>query len=313
MLHDLLKNQNLLVPENQGAGRRVRRKEMKKIEGLYTALVTPFNEDLTIDWKSLERLVEFQLKGGVNGFVVAGTTGESPNLSRKEISEIYNFVKKQSPEGFPIVIGAGSNSTQQTIENVRCYNELNPTAYLVVTPYYNKPPQQGIFEHFKSVAAESDHDLILYDVPSRTSVGLELDTLKSLSDVPKIVGIKDATGDMGTFESQKVLFQEKNFSLLSGDDFTAPKYVHDGGDGVISVLSHLVPGEFLKTFEEPESFSGLQKLTELLFSESNPIPVKWALYRMGILNTPKMRLPLVPLSSQKSIELESEMTRLRLL
>lgn len=285
-----------------------------KFSGVYTALITPFDKDLNICFESLERLIKQQVDGGVDGFIVNGTTGESPTLTQSEVRSLYKFIKDKSPKNFPLVLGVGSNSTKKTIENVLFFEDLEPAAYLVVTPYYNKPPQRGLINHFTQVSKATTRPVILYDVPGRTVVKIDPETTKKLSEVENIVAIKDATGDLDVVKIHQS-YNLENFSYLSGDDGTTCDYVRAGGDGVISVLSHVIPKEFKDCiFKNVENdFSKYEKLCNLLFSDANPIPVKWALYKMGVINTPHLRAPLCDMETPLSTELETEMKTLGLL
>jgi 4-hydroxy-tetrahydrodipicolinate synthase len=266
-----------------------------KFEGIMTALVTPMNYK-KIDLKSLGKLLDFQLKNGVQGFVVNGTTAESPTLSRDEVSQIFNFVKKEVPKNFPLIVGTGSNSTAATVEFSKVAESWGADALLVVVPYYNKPPQRGLQLHFTEVAKATKLPNILYNVPGRTITALELDTIEVLSRIPNIVGIKEASGNIQfAKEIRKACGPE--FTMLSGDDETFEAFQREGGNGVISVSSHVIPSQMRKN--ETEKYLDLVKA---LFLEANPIPVKMALWQMGIIDSPELRAPLVemdPLLAQK--------------
>jgi 4-hydroxy-tetrahydrodipicolinate synthase len=270
---------------------------MKKIKGVITALITPFNEG-GVDYKSLEKLVNFQLEHGVEGFVINGTTAESPTLNDSERREIFKQVQKMVPADFPMIMGTGSNSTEKTIQDSQEAEKLGADACLVVVPYYNKPPQRGLLEHFKAVASSTSIPSILYNVPSRTITALELETIKKLSEHPNILGIKEASGDID-FDKQIRAQCGKQFVLLSGDDGTYDSFMSAGGDGVISVASHILPREMrdLKIREN-------KQIIDYLFCEANPIPLKMALYQMKIISSPELRLPLVTLPPDKSEQLK---------
>lgn len=285
----------------------------KKISsGVVTALVTPFNQN-EIDWASLERLVEFQVKNGVDGFVVNGTTAESPNLNVKEVKEIYNFVKSRISNQ-TMIIGAGLNSTSKTIDLHNEFKDLKPDAFLDVVPYYNKPTQEGLFQHFNAIANVSSAPVILYNVPSRTLTSLSLDVIERLSKNNNIKGIKEASGDLEFMKDIKRCVPA-DWSLMSGDDETGVDFVALGGDGAISVLSHLVPKTMKDLFalakinhvEASKKFLPLLRFTSLLFVEPNPTPVKWALYAKGILSSPECRLPLLPLSEKHFASIEEQL------
>lgn len=273
---------------------------MKKFSGLMTALITPF-QNQKIDFQSLQNLIQNQLENKVEGFVINGTTAESPNLSEDEIEEIFNFVKKRVPDNFPLIVGTGSNSTAKTILNSKKAEKLGADAVLVVVPYYNKPPQRGLFEHFRAVADQIHIPILLYNVPTRTITSLEVETIKKLSAHPNIIGIKEASGNI---EFAKQIRQQcgNEFILLSGDDGTYDEFVKVGGDGVISVASHILP----KAMRELKIHEN-KNLIDLLFCEANPIPVKEALFLMGIIKSSELRLPLVRLASHLTDKLKTEM------
>lgn len=266
---------------------------MKKIGGVITALVTPFQND-HVDMISLEKLVQAQVKAGVDGFVINGTTGESPTLTGNERREIFLAIKRMVPNDFLLIMGTGSNSTMKSIEDTKHAEKLGADAVLVVVPYYNKPPQKGLIEHFTAIANATKLPNILYNVPGRTITALELNTIKQLSKHPQIIGIKEASGNVA-FAKQIREACGKDFVLLSGDDGTYDEFMKVGGDGVISVASHIFPEAF-----KQRNVSKYQTLVDYLFKEANPIPVKMALHLMGILQTPDCRLPLVTMSEENT-------------
>lgn len=273
---------------------------MKKFKGVITALITPFSND-KIDFDSLEKLVYFQLENKIDGFVINGTTAESPTLTKSERDEIFKFVRKIVPDSIPLIIGTGSNSTQETCRSAKEAEDLGADAQLVVVPYYNKPPQRGLFNHFMKVAESTSIPTILYNVPSRTITALEIDTIKKLSEHPLIIGIKEASGNI--FFSQEIRKHcGESFVILSGDDGTYEEFKKSGGDGVISVASHIIPNEM-----KIGDLKSKLKLIDLLFKEANPIPVKKALHFMNIIKSAECRLPLVELSNGIAKELEMEM------
>ncbi len=284
----------------------------KKISsGVVTALVTPFNNN-KIDWESLERLVDFQVKNDVDGFVINGTTAESPNLSVKEVKEIFNFVRPKA-NGKTMIVGAGLNSTSKTIELHHEFKDLKPDAFLDVVPYYNKPTQEGLFRHFEAIADSSSAPVILYNVPSRTLTSLGLETIERLASNANIRGIKEASGDLDFMREIKKIVPPE-WTLMSGDDETGVDFVALGGDGAISVLSHLVPKTMKELFtlaksnhvEAAKKFLPLLRLTSLLFVEPNPTPVKWALFAKGLLSSPECRLPLMSLSEKHFGSIEEQ-------
>jgi 4-hydroxy-tetrahydrodipicolinate synthase len=290
-----------------------RRKKMAHLKGgLITALITPFKTDGQIDYDSLDLLVKDQVKKGVDGLVISGTTGESPNLSNEEVRSLYLFLKERVPSEIQMIIGAGTNSTHKTVENIKFYNDLNPDAYLLATPYYNKPSQRGIFEHFKEAAEASNHDILLYDIPGRSIVEISVEITLKLSEISNIVGTKDATGNLAKLAKLKEVLP-KDFLLLSGDDDTCADFIKQGGHGVISVLSHLVPEGMKNSFEGREDYSRYLKLSGQIFKEPNPCPVKSCLKMMGLIKEDFVRLPLVPTTEELKKELKLTLNELELI
>jgi 4-hydroxy-tetrahydrodipicolinate synthase len=273
---------------------------MKPFSGVTTALVTPFRSG-RLDEGSFLKLIKTQLQGGVQGFVINGTTAESPNMTPEEVQVLFQWAKKNTPEKFPLIVGTGSNSTAQTVENSKRAEKMGADAALVVVPYYNKPPQAGLFEHFRTVADAINIPLILYNVPSRTVTSLEVETIHKLSAHPQIVGIKEASGNISLARQIRKSCGDQ-FLLLTGDDATYEEFMDAGGDGVISVASHIIPEAFLK--RQTKLF---QDLIQLLFCESNPMPVKAALAAMKIIQSDELRLPMVPMSAGGKEKLLSEM------
>lgn len=282
---------------------------MKKIEGVITALVTPFDSQMKVDHKSLEKLVKNQVSRGVKGFVVNGTTAESPTLEENEIKEIWQTVKSTAGSDCVFILGTGSNSTAKTIQDTQKAKNWGADAALVVVPYYNKPPQRGLFQHFKKVADESKMPIILYNVPGRTALSMGVETVVELSHVQNIIGIKDATGNMDTADliSQQV---KPGFIKLSGDDGTYADYLAQGGNGIISVASHIIPEVFIeitkltaekKSDQARKLQAEFKEMIDSLYVESNPIPIKKALEILGLISAATMRLPLIE-ASQSTIE-----------
>ncbi len=286
---------------------------MKDLSGVFTALVTPFR-DGAVDTPSLEKLVRFQLDRGVEGFVINGTTAESPCLGKKEKADIFRVVRAESGGQVPLVMGTGSNNTAETIEATREAEALGADAALVVVPYYNKPPQRGLVAHYKAVAAASGLPVLLYNVPGRTIARLEVETIAQLSLAPNIAGIKEATGDVA-FGRRVIAESRPGFLVTSGDDATFPELAEAGGAGVISVASHILPDKFVSWSRMARSRAGGWKadfdehrpLIDELYVEANPIPVKTALFLMGVIATPEMRLPLVPLGEPHVGDLKKKM------
>lgn len=281
---------------------------MKKIRTTITALITPFQNG-QIDFESFEKLIHQQLKGGVGGFVINGTTAESPTLESSEVESLFNFTRKIVGKDFPLIVGTGSNSTVKTIADTKKAKAIGADAALVVVPYYNKPPQRGLVAHFKAVASDGGLPIILYNVPSRTITALSIESIVELSKVPNIVGIKEASGNI---EFDREISQKcgPDFTLLSGDDGTYIDFLKNGGHGVISVASHIIPTQFanwLKNPNQADDFSKYKNLIDKLFLEANPIPVKKALQFMGIVKSAELRLPLSEMDHGLAEKLREEM------
>lgn len=275
----------------------------KLFTGVYTALITPFYNG-KIDFQSLEKIIEHQILNGVAGFVVNGTTAESPTLSEDEAFELLAFVQEKTKNRARIIFGSGSNSTEKTISLSQKAEKAGAEGLLVVVPYYNKPPQAGLAAHFKAVAKSVQLPVLLYNVPGRTVTSLSVDTIKELSHVKNIVGIKEATGNLD-FGRQIILSTESDFVVSSGDDETGLELKVLGGQGTISVCSHVIPKFMARWFHQPyqpqfgEEFLKLKPLISSLYISSNPIPVKEALHIMGLIRSSEVRLPLVPLTDEQ--------------
>jgi 4-hydroxy-tetrahydrodipicolinate synthase len=268
-----------------------------------------------VDYSSLESLVLHQLKNGIEGFVINGTTAESPTLTDKEREQIFKAVRTMVGAKFPLIMGAGSNSTAQTIELSKKSEEWGADGLLVVVPYYNKPPQRGLVKHFSEIAKSVQIPILLYNVPGRTITALSAESIQELSKVQNIVGIKEASGNMD-FAKEILKNTHPEFILLSGDDGTYVEFLDCGGHGVVSVASHIIPREMVawtKQVHDGElqvARAGMQKyskLIEQLFVEANPIPVKMALYQIGVIKSPELRLPLVPMADELAKKMKQEM------
>ncbi|KYG60787.1 4-hydroxy-tetrahydrodipicolinate synthase [Bdellovibrio bacteriovorus] len=293
---------------------------MKNFKGTFTALITPFKND-KVDYASLDRLLKQQLDGGVDGFVVNGTTAESPTLSTQEVAELFKHIRKFVGDKVPLIMGTGSNDTAKSIETSRKAEEMGADAILVVVPYYNKPPQRGLFEHFKAVASSVKIPTLLYNVPGRTITSLATETIRDLAKVPGVIGIKEATGKIDL--AQDIIKAcGKDFVMLSGDDGTYVDFLGAGGHGVISVATHVIPAQMVqwkKWVSEGQiekaraDINKYMNLINLLFVEANPIPVKKALQLMGVIDSASLRLPLVELTPEHTESLKAEMKKVGLL
>ncbi|NER61004.1 4-hydroxy-tetrahydrodipicolinate synthase [Pseudomonas sp. MAFF212428] len=273
------------------------------IAGSMVALVTPMDAQGRLDWDSLSKLVDFHLENGTHAIVAVGTTGESATLDVEEHIKVIEFVVKQVNGRIPVIAGTGANSTREAVELTRNAKNAGADACLLVVPYYNKPTQEGLYQHFKHIAEAVDIPQILYNVPGRTSCDMQAETVIRLSSVPNIIGIKEATGDLA--RAKAILDGvSKDFIVLSGDDPTAVELILLGGKGNISVTANVAPREMAdlcnaalegKADEARAINEQLMPLHKHLFIEANPIPVKWALVEMGLMHK-GIRLPLTWLS-----------------
>ena len=275
------------------------------LSGSMVAVVTPMDADGTVNYRQFAKLIDFHVDSGTQALVVAGTTGESATLDHDEHIEVIAKACELAAGRIAIVAGTGSNSTAQTLALSRAVDRLPVVAFLVVTPYYNKPTQEGMRRHFALIADAVGRPLILYNVPGRTAVDLKPDTVIKLAAHPNIQAIKEATGELNRV---RVLRDAcgPTFKLLSGDDATSCEFMLQGGDGVISVTANVAPAAMRllcdaavahQRAEAERIDADLQPLHRTLFCESNPIPVKWAMERMGLIG-PGIRLPLTPLAPQ---------------
>ena len=282
-----------------------------EIKGCGTALVTPFRRDGSLDVPALRRLVQFQLREGIDFLVPCGTTGEAPTLEHDEYLDVIRVAVEEARGKVPVVAGAGGNNTRKVVDLVREIRPIGVQAILSVAPYYNKPPQEGLYQHFKTIAESTDLPVILYNVPGRTSSNIEPATVARLSKIPNIVGVKEASGSI--VQQMEVLTAvERGFRVLSGDDaFTFPLMAL-GGVGVISVVSNEAPGAMTRLarllleggYDDARKLNAqLLPLMQVNFIETNPIPAKAALSMMGMIEE-VYRLPLVPMKPENRAKLE---------
>lgn len=287
-------------------------------KGSMVALVTPMKKgvspDTELDFAALAALVEFHIENGTDAIVAVGTTGESATLPESEHCDLIRRVVEMVRERVPVIAGTGANSTIEAISLTRCAKEAGADACLLVTPYYNKPTQDGLYEHHKAVAEAVAIPQILYNVPGRTACDMLPETIGRLSRIENIIGVKEATGEIERVKPIRELCGD-DFLLVSGDDETCCEFMLAGGDGVISVTSNVAPramhelcelavaGERTKAEEIDQTLQGLHKD---LFVEANPIPVKWAVARLGLIDT-GMRLPMTWMSEQYEPRLEAAM------
>jgi 4-hydroxy-tetrahydrodipicolinate synthase len=291
-----------------------------KFQGTATAIVTPFKKDGSIDEAALRRFVDFQISGGVEALVPVGTTGENPTLNTDEQKHVIEIVIEQTNKRVKIFAGAGSNNTTEVIEKARFAKKAGADAALVVGPYYNRPTQNGYFQHFSAVADAVDIPLIIYNVPGRTGGNIEAATmLRMAEEIPHVVMVKEASGNM-TQIMEIARNMPKHFSLLSGDDSLAYSIIALGGDGCISVVSNEVPKEYSNLLrlclkgnwtEARQLHYRLLPLMNINFIESSPTPVKTALAMMGMMEE-TLRLPLVPLTEPSRVKLKNALAELKL-
>ena len=274
------------------------------LKGSLVALVTPFDQSNRVDFASLKRLIDFHVAEGSDGLVIAGTTGESATLEKDEHVELVARAVEIAAGRLPILAGTGSNSTAQTIELSGSVRDTGIDGYLVVVPYYNKPMQEGMYRHFSAVADAVEKPVMLYNVPGRTVADLLPDTVARLARHENIFAIKEATGDIGRLRDIQALVNA-DFGLFSGDDFTALAFIEQGGHGVVTVSGNVVPAKMAELcrlaaagrHDEAKAIDDtLQPLNVALFAESNPIPVKWAVNRRGLISA-GIRLPLTQYSA----------------
>ena len=287
---------------------------MKPIRASIVALITPMHEDGSIDYPTLRRLIDWHIAQGTDCIGVVGTTGESPTVSVEEHCEIIRVSVEQAAGRVPIMAGCGANSTAEAIELTRFAKQVGADCQLQVVPYYNKPTQEGQYQHFRTIAEAVDLPMVLYNVPGRTVADMQHNTVMRLAQIDGIIGIKEATGNI---ERAQWLIHEapKGFSVYSGDDGTAVALMLCGGHGNVSVTANIAPklmhdmclaaiaGQAQQAMAIQRQLLNLHKN---MFTESNPIPVKWAAHRMGLCG-PAMRLPMTPLSYHLQPALENAM------
>ena len=279
---------------------------MKRIFGTGVALITPFNEDKTIDYTSLEKLINKVTEGGIDFLVVLGTTGEATSINESEKNELINFIVKLNNKRLPLVLGLGGNNTNKLINEINNTDLSNFDAILSVTPYYNKPSQKGLYHHYAEISKSSSIPIILYNVPSRTGVNMSPEiTIQLANDFKNIISIKEASGDINQIK-YILKNKPKNFDVLSGDDGLTLEIIQNGGAGVISVIGQSNPVEFSslvkfalngKLSDAKLVHDKLYGLYHYLYSEGNPSGVKAFLSLQGVCKN-YLRLPLVPISSK---------------
>ncbi len=282
-----------------------------KLEGVYTALVTPFNDDGSVDEQSLRDLVDFQIEQGISGLVPVGTTGESPTLDHKEHSRVIEIVIEQTAKRVPVIAGTGSNSTAEAITLTKNAKDAGADLSLQVAPYYNKPSQEGFYRHFMAIADAVDMPMVVYNIPGRSGKNIENSTMLKLAQHPNVVAVKEASGSIPQV-MDLVLNKPDDFVILSGDDNLGLPMIACGGRGIISVASNIIPAEMEELVRNANA-GNFERARELhyqllpffkaLFMDTNPIPVKYGCHLMGMMKE-VYRLPLCEMSAEdkKSFE-----------
>lgn len=275
------------------------------IQGSLVAIVTPMHADGTLDIPGLRKLIDWHIAEGTDGIVIVGTTGESPTVSVEEHCELVRVTVEHTAKRVPVIAGTGGNSTSEAIELTQFARDVGADASLQVVPYYNRPTQEGMYQHFKKIAEAVDLPVILYNVPGRTVADMSNDTILRLSKVPGIIGVKDATGNIGR-GTELLRLVRKDFAVYSGDDATAMALMFCGAKGNISVTANVAPRAMhqlcdaavnQRVAEAVEINNKMIPLHTKLFIEPNPVPVKWAMAEMGLIPS-GMRLPIVPLAAE---------------
>ena len=295
---------------------------MQALQGSLVALVTPFQKDGSVDYESLRRLIDWHIDQGTDGIVSVGTTGESATLNVNEHIDVIEFTANHVDKRVPVIAGTGANSTQEAIDLSEESRRKGADHVLLVTPYYNKPNQKGLIAHFEKIANSVSINQILYNVPSRTACDLLPESVEVLSKHKNIIGIKEAVDNMDRIKSLTNISKNNNdFFVFSGDDPTFMNALNNGAHGVISVAANIIPKSisdicsFIRenNKEEARALNEINNnLYKLLFVESNPIPLKWMLYKMGLIQN-SIRLPLIELDETFHDETMSELMRLKLL
>ena len=292
--------------------------DLKKYRGAFTALITPFKKG-KVDFNAFEKMINFQIAGKIDGLVPCGSTGEGMCLTNEEHFALIEASVSIVNHRVPIIAGIGSNDTLKSVEYAKYAEKIGVDAIMAVVPYYNRPPQRGIIEHFKTIAEAVKIPVLLYNVPARTASDIELATIMELATTSNIFGIKDASGDLSRVKKYQNNIGKK-FIQFCGEDSLVTKYYQDGGDGVISVISNIIPTSWAEIFtlsstskiKAEEEFNKSKDLLKSLSCETNPIPIKYALHRMGYCED-EYRLPLVPLLRENRKLIDAELQKLGLI
>ncbi|WP_271812766.1 4-hydroxy-tetrahydrodipicolinate synthase [Clostridium beijerinckii] len=273
---------------------------MAKVEGVLVPLLTPF-KDGKVDFKSYERMINHYVEEGVNGIIPLATTGESPTILENEYEEILEKTVEYNKNRVPVYVGLGGNNTSEVIKKLKLVEKHKVNGILSVTPYYSRPDQRGIYEHFKSISESTDLDIVLYNIPYRTGANIENETVHVLSQLKNIIGIKDCCGSMKQ-TTELLMNPPKDFSILTGEDMYFYTTLMLGGQGGIMASAHLNTKDFIEVYNLAKvndhqaalkKWNSLYKIIPLLFSEPNPTPLKYSLKRLGIIDSDEVRLPLM--------------------
>lgn len=283
---------------------------MKKIKGVWLPIITPFKNG-NIDYESYKRLIDFYSSKGIEGIIPNGTTGESPTIEDNEFEELIDKTLEFNDKKLPIYFGLGGNNTKKVINKLKIVEKYEIDGILSVSPYYSKPDQNGISEHFKAIADSTNKNIILYNVPHRTGRNIENVTLFELSKIKNIVGVKDSCGDI--MQSMDLILNcPKDFSVLTGEDHMFFLTTSLGGDGGILAACHLKTKDFVSIFNDIQNndlksalmtWKDIEKMIPLLFKESNPMPLKYVLHKLNLINSSELRLPLIGVSESLKREL----------
>lgn len=285
------------------------------MNGLYLPIITPFKND-KVDYKSLEKLVNYYINEGINGIIPLGTTGECPTVSEDEYMRILYNVIECGQDRVPIIVGAGGNNTKEVIKRIEKLNKLNIQGILSVCPYYNNPDQRGIYEHFKIISQFTDKDIILYNIPYRTGRNIENETVFKLAEIKNIVGIKDASGNFNQTQ-RLILDSPKNFSVFTGEDINYYSSLTLGASGGILASAHINTKKFIDIYklinnnkhsEALAVWKEINKIIPLLFKEPNPAPIKYILKKNDLIECDEVRLPLVSVSEGLKNEINTQLS-----
>lgn len=276
-----------------------------KFKGIYLPIITPL-KDNEVDFASYKKLIDYYSDKGISGFVPLGTTGESPTLSDHEYESVLDKTVEFVDGRLPIIVGLGGNYTDKLLKTLKTVNKYPVQGLLSVTPYYNRPDQRGIYEHFKKIAESTSLDIIMYNIPYRTGRNIELETIYKLAEIPNISGIKDCNGEFKQTTSL-ILNPPKDFSVLTGEDALLYSTLTHGGHGAILATAHIKTEKFVEMYNKVkendhegalEVWKELISFIPLLFEEPNPTPIKYILQQMGLIESSEVRLPLLPISDK---------------